>query len=139
MDVRDAASKPLADKASRLQRVVPLFLEEAGLEVAFEAKKTSPRRTGFLADSIGYKAGKQGVKIAPFGVSYAEFMEFGTRPHPIFPRNARVLAFEAGGMVFTRRVMHPGTTPRPFMARAAEASSSRLKDSLENLIVEAVE
>lgn len=38
--------------------------------------------------------------------------EFGTRPHSIRPRRARVLHFSDQGVeVFTRHVSHPGTKP----------------------------
>lgn len=41
---------------------------------------------------------------------YVRGYEFGTRPHRITPRSARVLAFAVGGaQVFTARVQHPGT------------------------------
>jgi hypothetical protein len=41
------------------------------------------------------------------------YQDLGTKPHPIVPRNAKVLRFPAnGGMVYTRRVSHPGTKPR---------------------------
>lgn len=42
-----------------------------------------------------------------------QYQDEGTRPHPIVPRNAAVLRFPAGGgVVYTRRVSHPGTKAR---------------------------
>jgi len=61
------------------------------------------------------------------------YVNYGTRPHPIYPRNARVLAFPSaftpktrpnvigsgpggsgGPTVFAAHVNHPGTKPRNF-------------------------
>jgi hypothetical protein len=43
----------------------------------------------------------------------------GTRPHIIRPRRAKALRFEVGGgVVFAKRVRHPGTRANDFMGRA---------------------
>lgn len=67
-----------------------------------------------------------------------EFVEDGTQPHEIVPRNAGALRFLAGsgrvsqpspnqrvatrggGVVFAKRVMHPGTPPRPWFRPVTE-------------------
>ncbi|WP_328638359.1 hypothetical protein [Streptomyces canus] len=47
------------------------------------------------------------------------FVLDGTRPHIIVPRRAKALRFEAGGgIVFAKRVRHPGTRANNFLARA---------------------
>ena len=65
---------------------------------------------------------------------YAAFVERGTRPHEIRPRNRKVLRFAAdagsarlsgsprkGGRVrFAKRVQHPGTRAQPFMVPGAQ-------------------
>lgn len=54
-----------------------------------------------------------------FNTDYAEFVNDGTRPHVIRPRQAQVLRFTVGGrVVFARVVHHPGTRPNPFLDRA---------------------
>jgi hypothetical protein len=77
----------------------------------------------------------------------AAFLEYGTAPHEIRPRNAKVLAWPAGGtrrtlsgraarsgpafdrkagkfrkgaFVYAKAVHHPGTKPSPFLLPAAE-------------------
>lgn len=41
---------------------------------------------------------------------HAEWIEFGTRPHMIVPRNGGYLRFQGSrGTVYARRVRHPGT------------------------------
>ena len=51
----------------------------------------------------------------------AKFLEYGTRPHTITARRAKMLRFVQGGVVrFARTVHHPGTKPTHFMRDAAE-------------------
>jgi hypothetical protein len=66
------------------------------------------------------------------GADYASYVEFGTRPHIIVPRYAKVLAWggsrrQTGSLrsgseatMFAMRVHHPGTRPIPFLAPAAD-------------------
>lgn len=52
-------------------------------------------------------------------MEYSGFVNDGTRPHVIRPRNAQALRFRVGGrVVFARVVHHPGTRARPFLDRA---------------------
>lgn len=100
-----------------------------------------PYRTGNLLQSFRYQIGRLQARWTPTA-RYAPFVEFGTRPHPIFPVNARVLAWQKGGigkyvtagsgrryyktakgtMVFAAHVNHPGTKPHPFMSKIAKKS-----------------
>ena len=54
------------------------------------------------------------------GTNYASFVEKGTRPHVILPKNGKFLRWEQpqGDFHFARRVNHPGTTALPFMGIA---------------------
>ena len=61
---------------------------------------------------------------------YAMHVHEGTRPHVIKPRRARVLAWFAGGgtsgpIRFAKRVNHPGTKGRPWLATATEVAARR--------------
>lgn len=68
---------------------------------------------------------------------HALFIEGGTRPHIIEARNAQFLRFEVGGVVhFRRRVKHPGTQPRPFMANARMAGGQALKVSIADRLAQ---
>lgn len=50
---------------------------------------------------------------------YSKFVEQGTRPHVILPRNAKALRFVINGQViFAKKVNHPGSRPYPFMGPA---------------------
>jgi hypothetical protein len=91
-------------------------------QVLNRAKVLAPVRTGRLRAS-----GKMDLKITDIGptgsvtftVRYAEWVHDGTRPHIIRAKNKKVLKFRVGGDVIYRKLVHhPGTEPRPFLARA---------------------
>ena len=49
----------------------------------------------------------------------AGFLEYGTKPHEIRPKNARRLAFQGpAGIVFATKVNHPGTRALQFISGA---------------------
>ena len=60
------------------------------------------------------------VGIVATPVSYALFVEFGTKPHVIRARNRRVLANTRTGDVFGPVVHHPGTPAQPFLRPALD-------------------
>lgn len=62
-------------------------------------------------------------------VPYVPYVLEPTRPHTIVPRAARALAWTpagGGGMVFARRVNHPGTKGNNYPARAYMAMRSEI-------------
>ncbi len=100
-----------------------------------EAKALVPRKTGYLARSIGPGALTSTFAIVHASAGYAAYVEFGTRPHVIRPRKGRFLAWpanasgrrlsgrartNAGPMVFARKVNHPGTKAQPFLVPGAK-------------------
>jgi len=100
-----------------------------------------PWRTGNLLQSFRFKTSPFEARWFPTA-NYAAFVEFGTAPHPIYPVNARVLAWTTGGggryvtaasgrqyykstpgtTTFAMHVNHPGTKPKPYMRRIVEKS-----------------
>jgi hypothetical protein len=95
---------------------------EATADFAFnQMYGNAPWRTGYLAMSIVKQVSEGSASIKPLA-PYAIYVEKGTRPHEIYPVNARCLAFASGmlgGMVFTMHVHHPGTQPNPFVQTTA--------------------
>jgi HK97 gp10 family phage protein len=126
-------SEPILQKA----------VEYTGAILAKYTEKNNPVpfRTGRLLQSFSYSTGRLTGKWGP-RVYYAPFVEFGTRPHLIMPRNAKVLAWETSGggkyvtsasgksyykagkgtMHFAAYVNHPGTKAQPFMEKIVERS-----------------
>lgn len=78
-------------------------------------------------------AGGRIIKLrASWSKKHASFIEYGTRAHIIRPRRAKALRFRAkgGGVVFARRVQHPGTRPYKFGWKAMTAGYRVLGDKL---------
>lgn len=99
-------------------------------------RELAPVRTGFMRESISKSVGEGEATVGPADPK-AVFVEYGTRPHAIYPVNASCLAFFAGGrMVFTAYVNHPGTRPQPFVRYAAEEAQRRAPEVWEQAFKE---
>lgn len=105
------------------EEVLPAFVEKLADVCFSNVYLRAPWRSGFLAMSLTKTIQGNLATIGPTA-SYAPFVSLGTRPHEIRPRGAKALAFVPGGglggIVFARRVQHPGTKPNPYMHLAAE-------------------
>lgn len=117
-----------------------------GLLTVAGAKKTVRRATGNTSRTIRmtqYDENGATVRVGGAG----PWLEYGTRPHIIRPRNAKALRFPAKGVAttlggrvrtptlkrlgsaaytFARIVRHPGTRAYPFMMPAARAAVEKL-------------
>ncbi len=111
-----------------------------------EAKALVPRRTGNLGRTIRIgRITDTSAEVLAGGrlnVGYAAAVEFGTKPHIIRPRRAKVLAWGGrrtlGGRLragqradhFARSVRHPGTKAHPYLMpgirRALERAGIRV-------------
>lgn len=92
------------------------------------------RRTGLLFKSIGHsERGYTGKLFAR--APYALYIEGGTKAHVIEGRNGGMLRFMWHGvMTFRRRVMHPGTPPRPFMSRSADPTAAAITNATQRWV-----
>ena len=89
-----------------------------------------------------------GVVHSP--AEYSSYVEYGTLPHDIYPKNKKALAFQAGGklsrgtrrrgrtrmigggdMIIVKHVHHPGTKANPFMETALTDSIPELENYLQ--------
>ena len=142
------------EEAERALRALPLHVERRALIDGLRAgarvlvrgmKRRVPERTGKLRDSIVIRTrGRNRVVIGfrrPDG-AHAHLVEFGTAPHRIRARNARVLRI--GPIVLGRHVDHPGARPKPFIrptldedsGEAIEAMRVRLGRIVERIALE---
>lgn len=81
-------------------------------------------RTGLLRKSlaqrnsrgnVSYVSASGEIKVGT-NLPYAKYMQEGTRPHVIKPKNKKRLSFiTVNGRVTAKSVNHPGTPPRPFI------------------------
>lgn len=118
------------------------ILRTVQLDAVAEAKKLVPRKTGNLGRTIGPGGLGNDFAIVHATAGYAAYVELGTKPHVIRPRNKRVLAWSTGGtrlsgrptasarrsgkMAFARKVNHPGTKPHPYLVPAAKIALGRV-------------
>lgn len=99
------------------------------------AHPTFKPRTGRLQRSVHWKA-RQAAKKTTLKVRartrYAHAIEYGARPHVITPRRKKYLRFrpKGGGVVFAKRVNHPGNRPFKFLYRTANAAGRILQQGL---------
>ena len=112
------------------------LLRQVQIETIAGAKARVPRKTGFLGRSIVPGNVTDDHALVFVNAPYAAAVEFGTKPHVIVPKKARVLAWpssegsrrlsgrarkgtKSGDMTFAAKVNHPGTKAQPFIEDAA--------------------
>ncbi len=94
------------------------------------------RRSGNLQNNTGYRVARTRagsvIRIAN-PTLYAEFIEYGTKPHRITARNGKALRFtsRSGVMLFRRSVWHPGTRPYKFLYNATDSAYRVLGQELK--------
>lgn len=100
----------MSEFKEKLNKAMPRIAQALENELVL----ASPVDKGFLRNSIRVKATSRGVKISM--KEYGKWVEFGTPPHVINPKNKKALKFKGkDGAVIVKRVMHPGTRPNPFI------------------------
>jgi hypothetical protein len=123
-------------------------LGRIGLQVVARAKELVPRQTGNLGRTIRLgqvtETNVQVIAGGQAGVGYAQFVELGTRPHIIRPRNKKMLAWgknrrlsgsarSGSEMIFAHEVHHPGTRAQPYIMPAAQEVVA--KSGMDELVV----
>lgn len=110
------------------------LLRDIQIHAVARAKTIVPRKTSALGRSIHPGASGPDFAIIEATAPYAAYVELGTRPHVIRPRNKRLLSWTegkrlsgrprtgaaAGARFFARVVHHPGTKPQPYLVPAAK-------------------
>ncbi|WP_096024356.1 HK97 gp10 family phage protein [Campylobacter lanienae] len=115
------------------------FIFRVASEVVNNAKEIAPYKTGNLKKDIKVisyshkKAVIGNTKLAP----YAKFVHFGTKPHMIKVKKARALANKKSGIIFGKKVNHPGTKENPYLKNALDSyikgsGFTRAKSALAN-------
>jgi hypothetical protein len=110
----------LVDRFKQSPQVVAPILQRAlSASGAILAKHTVkgvvPWRTGFLVQSFRADLHPGYLRWFPTA-KYAPYVQFGTRPHVILPKNKKAL-YWPGAEHPVRMVKHPGTKPNQFMER----------------------
>ncbi|WP_107357254.1 HK97 gp10 family phage protein [Rhodopseudomonas palustris] len=87
-------------------------------------KGVVPWRTGHLTTTFRADL-KAGILRWFPTADYAPYVEFGTKPHIILPKNKRALFWPTAAHP-VRVVHHPGTKPNKFMERIIDRSQSEI-------------
>lgn len=132
-------SSALRKKFEQAERTLDASIEKVLVDVANVARKLATQkfqsRTGKLARSIRATRVKSNEYRLEATAPYAGYVEHGTKPHIITPRNGSFLRFVVGGkVVYARRVRHPGTKPTHFMRDTA----NNITPLFQQLMAEAV-
>lgn len=98
--------------ANQIQQALNQAMPLIALELSNELKLATPVDTGRLRNSIKVFIEGQTLKI--FMAEHGLFVEFGTLPHTITPKNKKALAFNG---TVVKKVNHPGTRPNNFIRR----------------------
>lgn len=108
-----------------MQELLDKAMPDIARRVNNELVLTCPVDTGRLRASIKVTPTKDGLII--WMVEYGKYVEFGSPPHVIKPKNKKALRFEIGkkerlgkkgkdkNIVFAKIVKHPGSRPQPFV------------------------
>jgi len=108
---------------SGVQRYADMIAGDATRIMRDRIQGGAPRKTSFMRTSDTVTNLGRGRRRLEFAADYASYVDEGTPPHQIRPRNARVLRFRVGGKtVFARVVNHPGTKPTKWFSGESEQS-----------------
>lgn len=116
------------------QNVLRGALRAAAKPIAAAAFAQAPVLTGELASSVRVSSRiRNGIPWASVkaggknGVFWARWVEEGTAPHEIVPKDAKTLHI---GGINARLVNHPGAIARRFLTRAAEEKAEEATQAL---------
>lgn len=127
------------------QEAVKKEVARATLAIQGKAKQNAPVDKGFLRNKIDavIKNGSltgQVISKAKYGI----FVHEGTKPHLIFPKNKKVLAWRSVSYTARGRrkyspysyamfVKHPGTKAIPYLSKAADSERPIYQQNLINI------
>lgn len=108
-------------------------LEMAMNDMVNDMVKNCPADEGFTRNTI--RGEVRGNVIILYAGGAMEYIEFGTPPHEIRPKDKKALYWE-GAEHPVKRVKHPGTRPNPVMRNAIHRG---ITDYIPNRIRQALE
>lgn len=96
----------------QIKQAIDRAIPAIAIELRTALKISSPVDTARLRSSIDVVS--SGNKLIVTMVDYGKFIEFGTLPHIIRPKNKKALSWK-GAAHPVKMVRHPGTRPNPFI------------------------
>jgi hypothetical protein len=153
---KEAVSKSIEFRTSVVERINEAILKEKDdvetrMREAVQAHFTSGEGSGRAAQSISLelRPGKRGTSVrlrigafreVKYFTELLRESEFKKDPYFIFPSQKKVLRFfwkEAGGIVFSKRVRHPGFG-RDVLREQGEAELARLGEVVQLQVADTV-
>ena len=142
---------------SAVEEATKVALMAAIMNMHNQAVPLSPFKTGNLAGSLSWTVGgehsgvkhpatmKDGVRrtirtdTAYLGtnVKYGPSVEYGSKPHIIKAKNAKVLT--DGKTFFGKQVRHPGTSPQSYLRLAFDTCKKNTPDIMAKAYKKAIE
>lgn len=93
------------------------WMELLGGQILGDARQFCPVDTGRLKDSLDAEVHDKVLRVGSRDVNYCLYVEYGTAPHVITPKNKKAL-YWPGARHPVARVNHPGTNAQPFLRPA---------------------
>lgn len=121
-----------ADTLAKDLQAIPVKMEASVIrqmsQIAYDSAQAGAGRhfkTGALFRSLYNRSIPKGREVGhdPQMAPHALFVNFGTRPHKIYPRTKKALRWSGGGVFhFAKVVNHPGYRGDNYMQAAADAA-----------------
>ena len=92
----------------------------------------APHRTGALQQRVLMSVTAT-TGIVHADEKYAEYVEYGTKPHIITPKNKKALYWK-GAFSPVKLVHHPGTKANPFFRRGVDQSKAYIKEQFDKVM-----
>ena len=132
IDTSDYDNK-MSNLQSVLKRMPREILEQGSAVIENDLQRNVPVRTGRLRNSITREVSDTSAVIRT-NSGYGRFVNDGTAPHIIYPRNGRFLRFEIQGkVIYAKRVRHPGFIGRKFVEQTLQESMPKIMELLKNI------
>lgn len=130
----DGLNKSPETVISELNKAVTRSVALLQNQTIKEAPVNKQGMGGNLRQSVKSRMTSRISGAVDVNAKYAIFVEEGTAPHDIRPKNKKGLANIRTGQFFGKLVHHPGTKANPFLQRAMDIVTPRIKDLFQQAI-----
>lgn len=125
-----------------LERTTLLRMSQVAFEVAQRGagRHSKAGGTGALFQSLYNRSIPKGREVGhdPQRAPHAQFVQFGTRPHEIRPKDKKALRWAGGGVFhFAKRVKHPGYRGDAYLVEAATEAVRQFRAIIDQAMKEA--
>ena len=139
LNINTRQLKQLEKSINKYQKSLKMEIKQAltntVLDIESEAKKQCPADTGRLRASISSQVESPIEGQVGTNVEYASAVEYGTKPHTIRPKKAKLLVWkdkDSKKIHTAKEVKHPGTKPQPFLEPAYLFGKDKAKTHFED-------